>query len=258
MTPAPPPPAGSDDPALAPASGPLTTVSCNLWATDAVAFKGVKASIRGRTDRLDVQFDPRNQTLVTMFLIQMMDPGRRSVMSPMLDAVVKIAEPRDGKHRYAAYTIANDLTAVADFGASKADFDKQVRAVRGVALPTQLYKGALEAIAKLAKEKADRKALVILGDGNSDDTELRARAGREGRQGRRRDHPCPGLRSGREPTSPSSRTSAAWPTTPAGFAGRSGSAARRNIPLATSSSPRRWRTAAPLPSASRSRPAPRR
>ena len=169
VTPAPPPPAGSDDPALAPASGPLTTVSCNLWATDAVTFKGVKASIRGRTDRLDVQFDPRNQTLVTMFLIQMMDPGRRSVMSPMLDTVVKIAEPRDVKHRYAAYTIANDLTAVADFGASKADFDKHVRAVRGVALPTQLYKGALEAIAKLAKEKADRKALVILGDGNSDD-----------------------------------------------------------------------------------------
>ena len=59
---------------------------------------------------------------------------------------------------------------MADFSASKADFDKQVRAVRGVALPTQLYKGALEAIAKLAKEKGDRKALVILGDGNSDDT----------------------------------------------------------------------------------------
>jgi hypothetical protein len=99
-----------------------------------------------------------------------MDPARRSVMTPMLDTVVKIAEPRDAKHRYAAYSIANDLNLVADFSASKADFDKQVRAVKGVALPTQLYKGAIEAIAKLAKEKADRKALVILGDGNSDDT----------------------------------------------------------------------------------------
>jgi hypothetical protein len=164
------PPAGSDDPALASPSGPLTTVSCNLWSTDAVTFKGVKASIKGHSDRLDVQYDPRNQTLAVMFLIQMMDPGRRSIMSPMLDTVVKIAEPRDSKRRYAAYTIANDLTAVADFGASKADFDKQVRAVRGAALPTQLYKGALEAIAKLAKEKGERKALVILGDGNSDDT----------------------------------------------------------------------------------------
>ena len=46
------------------------------------------------------------------------------------------------KHRYAAYSIANDLNLVADFSASKADFDKQVRAVKGVALPTQLYKGA--------------------------------------------------------------------------------------------------------------------
>ena len=170
VAPAPPPPAGSDDPALAAPPGPPTTVSCNLWATDAVTFKGVKASIKGRSDRLDVQYEARNQTLVVMYLIQMMDPGRRSVMSPMLETVVKIAEPRDGKRRYAAYTIANDLAVVADFGASKADFDKQVRAVKGVALPTQLYKGALEAIAKLAKEKGDRKALVILGDGNSDDT----------------------------------------------------------------------------------------
>jgi FHA domain/von Willebrand factor type A domain len=172
VTPAPPPPAGSDDPALASAHGPLTTVSCNLWATDAVTFKGVRASIKGRTerDRLDVQFEPRNQTLAVMFLIQLMEPGRRSIMSPMLDTVVKIAEPREGKRRYAAYTIANDLTMVADFGASKSDFDKSVRGVRGVALPTQLYKGALEAIAKLAKERGERKALVILGDGNSDDT----------------------------------------------------------------------------------------
>jgi hypothetical protein len=170
VTPAPPPPAGSDDPALAASHGALTTVSCNLWATDAVTFKSVKATLKGRTDRLDAQFEPRNQTLVVMFLIQMMDPGRRSIMSPMLETVIKIAEPREGKRRYAAYTIANDLTLVADFGASKAEFDKSVRAVRGVALPTQLYKGALEAVAKLAKERGDRKALVILGDGNSDDT----------------------------------------------------------------------------------------
>ena len=160
---------GSDNPALASPSRPLTSVSCNLWATDAVTFKGVKANIKGKTDRLDVQFEARNQTLAVMFMIQLMDPSRRSVMTPMLEAVVKIAEPRDGRHRYAAYTVANDLNLVADFGASKAEFDRQVRAVRGAALPTQLYKGALEAIAKLAKEKGERKALVILGDGNSDD-----------------------------------------------------------------------------------------
>jgi hypothetical protein len=162
-------PSGSEDRGSASPSGSLTTVSCNLWATDAVTFKGVKASIKGRTDRLDVQFEPRNQTLAVMFMIQMMDPSRRSVMTPMLDAVVRIADPRDSKHRYAVYTVANDLNLVADFGSSKGEFDKQVRAVRGAALPTQLYKGALDAVAKLAKEKAERKALVILGDGNSDD-----------------------------------------------------------------------------------------
>jgi hypothetical protein len=105
-----------------------------------------------------------------MLLIQMMGPNRRPVLTQMLDTAVKIADARSSKRRFAAYTIANDLALVSDFDASKADFDKQVRAVRTVTLPAQLYKGALEAIGKLAKEPAERKALVILGDGNSDDT----------------------------------------------------------------------------------------
>ena len=75
-----------------------------------------------------------------MFLVQMMEPGPARDLTQMLDAVVKIAEQREGKRRFAAYTIANDLKLVADFDASKSDFDKQVRGVRGVALPTQLYK----------------------------------------------------------------------------------------------------------------------
>jgi hypothetical protein len=170
VAPAPPPPGGSDDPAVTASSAPLTTLSCNVWATDAVMFKGFRATVKGRAEPLELRFEPRNQSLAAMFLIQMMEPARRAVTGQMLDTVIKIAEPREGKRRFAAYTIANDLALVADFNASKADFEKQVRAVRGVALPTQLYKGALEAIAKLAKEKADRKALVILGDGNSDDT----------------------------------------------------------------------------------------
>jgi hypothetical protein len=62
-------------------------------------------------------------------------------MSPMLDTVVKIAELRESKRRYAAYTIANDLTMVADFGASKSDFDKSVRAVRGVRRPRSSTRG---------------------------------------------------------------------------------------------------------------------
>jgi FHA domain/von Willebrand factor type A domain len=170
VAPAPSPPGGSDDPTVSTSSTPLTTVSCNVWATDAVMFKGFRATVKGRAEPLELRFEPRNQSLAAMFLIQMMEPARRAVTTQMVDTVVKIAEPREGKRRFAAYTIANDLALVADFNASKSDFDKQVRAVRGVALPTQLYKGALEAIAKLAKEKGDRKALIILGDGNSDDT----------------------------------------------------------------------------------------
>lgn len=167
----PPPPAPSP-PAPTPQE-PTATLTCDVRATDAVAIKGVKATVKGRSEPLDAQFsafDARNQSLSVLYLIQIVDPARQRTAAQMADAVIKMSDLRDGKRRYAAYSMANDLNLVADFSASKADFDKQVRSIRPAALPTQLYKAALEAVAKLAKEQGDRKVLIILGDGNSDDT----------------------------------------------------------------------------------------
>lgn len=161
------PPAGSSDKPKA-----VATVSCRLRATDAVKFKGVKASVKGRSEPLEVDFAAYNagdSSLAVLFLVQMSDQNRRGLMPQMNDAVIKMADARAPKRRFAAYSLANDLNLVADFGATKSDFDRQVRSVRAVALPSQLYKVSLEAIDKLARESADRKALVILGDGTSDD-----------------------------------------------------------------------------------------
>ena len=164
--------AGSADtpPGAAPAA--TATVTCEVRSPEPVVFKGVKASVKGRSEPLEVEFtgfDARNNSLVGIFMVQIMDAGRRSTMAQMADAIVKIAEQRDGNRRLAAYSFANDLNVLADFDASKRDFDRLVRAVRPVTLPSQLYKTSLEAIAKLAKERGDRKALVILGDGHTDE-----------------------------------------------------------------------------------------
>lgn len=149
-----------------------TTVECEVRASDAVVFKNVKATVKGRTEALETEFngfDARNQSLVVIFLIQIMEPARRAIVSDMLETVIKLAQGRDAKRRYAAYSMGDELKLVADFNASKADFDKQVRAIRSVKQNTQIYKNALDAISRLGRESADRKALVILGDGTSDD-----------------------------------------------------------------------------------------
>ena len=149
------------------------TVGCELRSTDAAVFKSVRAGIKGRSESLEADFkgfDTKSNTLVGLVLIQTMEPTRRATLTQMADAVVKIAEQREGNRRLAAYSFDNDLALLADFNAPKRDFERQVRAVKAAALPSQLYKTSLDAIAKLAKERADRKALVILGDGQSDDT----------------------------------------------------------------------------------------
>src|SRR5262245_42581129 len=116
------------------------TVSCEVRSTDAIAFKSVRAAVKGRSEPLEADFrgfDTRSNSLVAMFLIQILEPGRRATLTQMTDAVVKIAEQRDGNRRLAAYSFANDLNLVADFDASKRDFERQVRAVRATALPSQ-------------------------------------------------------------------------------------------------------------------------
>ena len=164
---------GSGDKAPGAAPAPTATLTCELRAADAVVFKSVKASIKGRSEPLEVEytgFEASNKSLSALFLIQTMDAGRRAILAQMAEATVKIAEPRDDRRRLAVYSFANDLNPLAEFNAAKRDFEKQVRAVRAATLPSQLYKTSLEAIAKLTKETSDRKALIILGDGNSDDT----------------------------------------------------------------------------------------
>lgn len=164
-----PPAGGSADKAKA---APVANMTCQLRATDAVKFKAVKATVKSRSEPLDAEFTPlnaRETSLAVLFLVQISDQNRRGLVPQMYDAVLKISDARSDKRRFAAYSFANDLNLVADFSASKADFDRQVRAIRAVTWPSQLYKVSLEAIAKLAREPADRKALVILGDGTSDD-----------------------------------------------------------------------------------------
>jgi hypothetical protein len=166
-------PQRSADAPTGPPPAVAATVSCEVRFTDAVAITGVKAAVKGRSEPLDAEFkafDTNSNTLVGLILIQTMEPARRATLSQMAEAAVRIAEQREGNRRLAAYSFDNDLTLLADFNAAKRDFERQVRAVKAASLPSQLYKTSLDAIAKLAKERADRKALVILGDGQSDDT----------------------------------------------------------------------------------------
>lgn len=167
-SPPPPPP---------PPTPTTTTFTCELRATDYVAFKSVKANIKDRSEQLEVTwdpFDPRTKSLAALFLIQTTDPIRPSTLRVVASDVVDMTQARDGKRKFAAYSYANDLNKLAEFSASSADFERAVRSLKPISTTTQLYKTALDALAVLAKEPADRKALIILGDGTTNDQSYKA------------------------------------------------------------------------------------
>lgn len=149
------------------------TVTCDVRASGAAVFKDLKATIKGEKDPLDTKFeafDPASQGTTTAYMIQILPNNRRTTLSQMGDAVVTFTDQRVGKRRFMAYTFANDLALVADSGTSKAEFVRQIIAIKPLTATIQLYKTALQAVEALAKETGDRKALVILADGTSDDT----------------------------------------------------------------------------------------
>lgn len=155
------------------AAGALATLACDVRANGFAAFKDVKAAIKGESADLAAKFaafDPATQGATTAYMIQLLPNARRATLTQMGDAVVTFADARQGKRRFTAYTFANDLTLISDSGASKNEFARQVIAIKPANATVQLYKTALQAVEALAKESGERKSLVILGDGTSDDT----------------------------------------------------------------------------------------
>jgi len=148
------------------------TLTCDLRASGFALFEGVKARLKGGSGDLEARFeafDVATRGATTAYLIQLLPNARRTTLAQMGDAVVTFADAR-GKRRFTAYTFANDLTLISDSGASKNEFARQIIAVSPASATVQLYKSALAAVEALTKETGDRKALVILGDGTTDDT----------------------------------------------------------------------------------------
>lgn len=161
------------EPALASDAAAQTALACDIRANGFAVFKDAKAAIRGGSGDLEARFeafDPAEQGATTAYLIQLMPNTRRTTLSQMGDAVVTFTDQRQGKRRFTAYTFGNDLTLIADSGTSQAEFVRQMIAIKPASATVQLYKAVLGAVEALAKESGDRKALVILGDGASDDT----------------------------------------------------------------------------------------
>jgi hypothetical protein len=152
-------------------SGAAATLTCDVRATGFAVFKDVKAKIKGEElESKFTAFDPAESGSTTSYLIQVLPNARRTTLAQMADAVVTFADQRTGKRRFTAYSFANDLALVSDSGASKNEFVRQAIGIKPATATIQLYKVTMQAIEALAKETGDRKALVILADGTSDDT----------------------------------------------------------------------------------------
>lgn len=146
------------------------TVSCTVRAAGFAEFREVTARLAGTDTDLESRFEPFDAAeagSTTAYLIQMLPKTRRATLSQMADAVATLADRRDGRRRFMAYTFATDLVAIAGSGVSRDAFVRQLVAVEPGPGNIHLYASAKAAVAALAGETGARKSLVILGDGTS-------------------------------------------------------------------------------------------
>lgn len=153
-------------------SGEKRTLTCDLRAPGFAELRDVEARFAGENTPLETQFapfDPDGDGSSTAYLIQAMPKARRTTLAQMADAVASIADPREGRRRFTAYTFADDLTPVSGSGESRDAFVRQLVAIEPASATTHLYKSVEKAVKSLAEETAARKSVVVLADGTSDE-----------------------------------------------------------------------------------------
>lgn len=153
-------------------SGEKRTLACGLRAAGFAEFRDVEARFAGESTPLDAQFAPfdaERDGSSTAYLIQTMPKARRTTLAQMADAVASIADPREGRRRFTAYTFADDLTPISGSGESRDAFVRQLVAIEPASATTHLYKSVEKAVQSLAEETSARKSVVVLADGTSDE-----------------------------------------------------------------------------------------
>ncbi|MGD9830633.1 MAG: FHA domain-containing protein, partial [Hyphomicrobiaceae bacterium] len=149
------------------------TVSCDLRASEPLAFKAVKVRYgsgkKSLTGTRFTSFDHTKQSTAWLFLIDNSDSRRARTVQKSVEVVMKLAEKREGKRQFGLAIFSDKLTVLAPLSATKETFDEEAGKIKAAGSATELYRSVKDAIELMGKEAADRKAVVVISDGKAED-----------------------------------------------------------------------------------------
>ena len=150
---------------------PKVTFDYKLLPNEEVSKVAVKADGQDVIAKLVSYTDDEAKKTAMLFLVDVSDARRvhemlqvKSLMSAVL------AQAKNGKHNIGLYPFSDQLDKdFAPMGSPSKDVANKVKKLKAVGKNTMLYQSVIKAINELEKVKADRKALVVISDWQSED-----------------------------------------------------------------------------------------
>lgn len=110
-----------------------------------------------------------DQTTAVLFLLDISDPARQRVVDRNAEHIAAMAHAGGAHHRFALATFAETLEIVAGIGADADEIAEAAQGIRAVGQRTELVRLGAEAVTYLSAVDADRKAIVLMSDGEAED-----------------------------------------------------------------------------------------
>lgn len=104
-----------------------------------------------------------------LFLIDVSDPGRAAAVAAGVEHIRRMLRAAEPHHRFGLATFDARLQVRVALGAAPAAVAQALDDVRAEGLTTELYRNTLAAVTLLGEYPADRRALIILSDGQAED-----------------------------------------------------------------------------------------
>ncbi|MCG8380456.1 MAG: VWA domain-containing protein, partial [Proteobacteria bacterium] len=149
----------------------VKTLNCNYRLFDS----NKQVSITAKSDRKDIKIsnqvnysDSSNITAI-LFLVDTSDPGRQNVIVKNKQHIKELIAAAKPHQKFGLASFDKTLTVNAPIGSSGFILNKNTDLLKAKGKTTELYRSLLKAIQNLGKFDAQRKAIILLSDGQAED-----------------------------------------------------------------------------------------
>lgn len=115
-------------------------------------------------------FPAEGQTGAVLVMVDTSDPKRKRVVGRNIEHIKRLIEGGPAHVRFGLARFDTDFEILAPLGSDAATLVAAVDGIGARGATTELFRHTLSGISAVAAERADRKAIVLLSDGRSEDT----------------------------------------------------------------------------------------